>query len=156
MVTTAGDIMSSPAITIAPSASVAEIASLLSKRHISGVVVSGPDGRMLGLVSEGDLLRPFRESAKLRRDWWLGLLAAGEELSQAFLDYIRVDTRTATDVMVANVITADESATLPQLAELMMQHRIKRVPIMRNGRVAGIVSRGDLVAAIARAPALLM
>src|SRR5450756_1016340 len=126
MVKTAGDVMSSPAICIPAAASVAEIAALMSSKHISAVVVSDTGGKMLGLVSEGDLLRPFRESAKLRRDWWLGLLAAGEELSQAFLDYIRVDNRTAKDVMVTHVITADEDATLPHLAELMMQHGIKR------------------------------
>ena len=98
-------------------------------------------------------MRPFRESARLRRDWWLGLLADGEGLSQDFLDYIRVDARTAADVMTAPAITADETATLPELAELMIRHGVKRVPIMRAGRIAGVVSRADLVRAIAAAPA---
>jgi CBS domain-containing protein len=155
MVSTAADVMTSTVISVLPTATIAEIAALLSERHISAAPVCDREGKLLGLVSEGDLLRPFRESAKLRRDWWLGLLASGEELSDQFLDYIRLDTRTAADVMVRHVVTAEENATLPHLAELMIQHGIKRIPILRNGRVIGIVSRADLVAAIARAPALL-
>jgi CBS domain-containing protein len=155
MATTAADVMSSPAIVVAPQTSVPEIAALLSSRHISAAPVCTPDGALAGIVSEGDLLQPFRESARLRRDWWLGLIAEGEDLSQAFLDYIRGDTRTAADVMVRPVITADERTTLPQLAELMMKHSIKRIPVVRDGRVIGVVSRADLVAAIAREPAML-
>jgi CBS domain-containing protein len=155
MAATAADIMSSPAIVVAPDASVPAIAALLSAKHISAVPVCAPDGALVGIVSEGDLLQPFRESERLRRDWWLGLVAEGEDLSPAFLDYVRSDTHTAADVMVRQVITADERATLPQLAELMIKHAIKRVPILRDGRVAGVVSRADLVAAIARQPAML-
>jgi CBS domain-containing protein len=152
----AADMMTSPAIIVAPQASVAEIAALLSSKQISAVPVCDPNGALVGIVSEGDLMRPFRESARLRRDWWLGLLAAGEELSQQFLDYIRIDTRTAADVMVRPVITAGETATLPQLAELMTTHGVKRIPIVRDGHVVGIVSRADVVRVIAHAPAMLL
>ena len=155
MAKTAADVMTSPPVVVASGASVAEIASLLAGKRISAVPVCQADGALLGLVSEGDLLRPFRESTRLRRDWWIGLLAEGEDLSQDFLDYLRQDTRTAADIMARPVVTADEQATLPQLAELMMQHGVKRIPILRDGRVAGIVSRSDLVAAIARAPEML-
>jgi CBS domain-containing protein len=156
MTTIAADVMTSPAITVAPQAGLSEIAGLLSSRRISAVPVCQPDGTLVGIVSEGDVLRPFRESVRVQRDWWLGVLAAGEELSQDFLDYMRNDTRTAADVMVRPVITADERATLPELAELMVKHRIKRIPILRDGRVTGVVSRADLVSAIARAPAMLV
>jgi len=153
MTRTASGLMTAPAITIGPQARVAEIAGLLSRNRISAAPVCDAQGALLGMVSEGDLMRPFRESARLRRDWWLGLLADGEGLSQDFLDYIRVDARTAADVMTAPAITADETATLPELAELMIRHGVKRVPIMRAGRIAGVVSRADLVRAIAAAPA---
>ncbi len=156
MATTAAEIMTSPAITVTPETGVPEIAALLSSKQISAVPVVAADGSLAGIVSEGDLLAPFRESARLRRDWWLGLVAEGEELSQTFLDYIRRDTRSAADVMVRHVIVADDQATLPQLAELMIQNGVKRIPIMRAGRVAGIVSRADLVKAIAKAPAMLV
>jgi CBS domain-containing protein len=156
MPTTAADVMSSPAIVVEPEASVADIAALLANKRISAVPVCGADGKLAGLVSEGDILRPFRESIRQKRDWWLGVFAEGEDLPQAFLDYIRRDTRTARDVMTPQVTTAAAHATLPELAELMMTRGVKRIPILTDGRVVGIVSRSDLVAAIARAPAMLV
>ena len=59
------------------------------------------------MVSEGDILKPFRESVRVQRDWWLGVIAEGEQLPQDFLDYIRQDTRTAADVMVHHVIAVE-------------------------------------------------
>ena len=111
---------------------------------------------LAGIVSESDILKPFRASARARRDWWLSVIAEGGELPQDFLDYLRQDTRTAADIMVRHVITTDERTTLPQLAELMISHAIKRLPVLRDGNVVGIVSRADLIAAIARSPAMLV
>lgn len=156
MTVTAKDIMTSPAVTVAPQASLAEVSALLVSKRISAVPVCNPDGSLAGLISEADVIRPFRESVRLRQNWWLGLLAEGENLSQEFLDYQRQDTRSAADLMARHVIIADEQTTVPQLAELMTSHGVKRIPILRDGRVTGIVSRSDLVAAIARAPAMLV
>ncbi len=156
MTVTAKDIMTSPAVIVAPQASVAEVSALLVSRRISAVPVCNPDGSLAGLISEADIIRPFRESVRLRQNWWLGLLAEGEDLSQEFLDYLLQDTRPAADLMAHYVITADEQTTLPQIAELMTSHGVKRIPILRDGRVTGIVSRSDLVAAIARASDLLV
>lgn len=153
---TAAQIMTSPVVTVAPEASVEEVVRILSDRHISALPVCKPDGTMVGLVSEGDVLRPFRESARLRHDWWLSMLAEGEALSEHFLEYLRQDTRTASDLMVHHVVTADEHATLPQLAELMSRHAVKRIPILRGSSVVGIVSRSDMIGALARTPALLV
>src|ERR1700733_5794254 len=153
---TAVDIMTSPPVVVGPTSSVSEIAALLSSRHISAVPVCSPDGRLAGIVSEGDILRPFLAVAGARRKWWLDSLAAGEDLSQNFLDYIRVDTRTANDVMVHHVITAEEKTTLPQLAKLMIGHGVKGLPVLRDGQVVGIVSRADVVTAIARSPEMLV
>ena len=156
MSVTAADIMTSPVVTVSPEASMAEIATVLADKHISAVPVCDKDGTLAGIVSEADVVRPFRESVRQRRDWWLGLLSEGDTLSQEFLDYMRLDTRSAKDVMVRHVITADPSATVPQLAELMTVHGVKRIPILRNAKVVGMVSRSDLVAALARAPAMLV
>jgi CBS-domain-containing membrane protein len=153
---TAADIMTAPAIVVRPETNMAEIASLLASRHFSAVPVCHPDNTLAGIVSESDILKPFRESVRARRDWWLGTIAEGEELPQDFLDYLRRDTRTAADVMVRHVITAEEQTTLPQIAEMMLNHVIKRLPVLRDGKVVGIVSRADLVAAIARTPAMLV
>jgi CBS domain-containing protein len=153
---TASDIMTSPAIVVGPQTTIADVASLLASKHLSAVPVCNPDNTLAGIVSESDILKPFRESVRARRDWWLGVIAEGEELPQDFLDYLRQDTRTACEVMVAHVMTASEDTTLPQLAELMLKHAIKRLPVLRDGRVVGIVSRADLIAAIAGSPAMLV
>jgi CBS domain-containing protein len=152
----AADIMASPVITVTRHTNMAEVASLLASKHLSAVPVCDPDSKLVGIVSESDILKPFRESVRTRRDWWLGVIAEGEELPQDFLDYIRQDTRTAGDVMVRHVLTVEESATLPQIADLMITHAIKRVPVLRDGKLVGIVSRADMVAAIARTPAMLV
>jgi CBS domain-containing protein len=154
MFVTAADIMTAPAIVVRPETNMAEIASLLASKHFSAVPVCQSDNTLVGIVSEGDILKPFRESVRARRDWWLGVMAEGEELPQDFLDYLRRDTRTAADVMVRQVFTATEDTLLPQLAELMLSHAIKRLPVVRDGKVVGIVSRADLVAAIVRTPAM--
>jgi len=152
----AADIMTAPATVVRPETNIAEIASLLASKHFSAVPVCTQDNTLLGIVSESDILKPFRESVRARRDWWLGVIAEGETLPQDFLDYLRQDTRAAGDVMEHHVITTDEQATLPQLAELMINHGIKRLPVLRDGKVVGIVSRADLVAVIARTPAMLV
>lgn len=153
---TAAEIMSSPVISVTPETGVAEIAELLSSKRISAVPVCKPDGTLAGIVTEADLLRPFRESARQRRNWWLTVIAEGEELSQDFLDYARRDNHAAADLMARHVVTAEEAATLPELAEQMIRHGIKRLPIVRKGQVVGIVARSDMVRAIARAPAMLV
>jgi len=156
MAITAAEIMTAPAIVVSPETTMAEIASLLASKHLSAVPVCNHDKTLAGIVSENDILRPFRQSVRAKRDWWLGVIAEGEELSQDFLDYLRQDIRTAADVMVRHVFTAEEQATLPQLAELMVNHGVKRLPVMRGSRVVGVVSRADLVAAIARSPGMLV
>lgn len=153
---TAVDIMTSPVITVAPRTGMAEIVTLLARHHLSAVPVCNPDHTLAGIVSESDVLMPFRESVRARREWWLGMFAEGEELPEDFLNYVRRDSRTAADVMVRRVYTAPESATLPELAELMVRHGIKRLPIVRQDKLVGIVSRSDLVAAIAANPAMLV
>jgi CBS-domain-containing membrane protein len=153
---TAADIMTRPVTFVTPQTTMAEIASLLASKHLSAVPVCHQDNTLAGIVSESDILKPFRESVRARRDWWLGVIAEGEELPQDFLDYIRQDTRTAADIMVRHVFTASEQDTLPQLADAMIKHGIKRLPVLSDGKVVGIVSRADLVAALARAPAMLV
>ena len=153
MTVTAADIMTSPAVWVSPETNMAEIASLLASKHLSAVPVCNPDRMLIGIVSESDILKPFRESVRAKRDWWLGVIAEGEELPQDFLDYIRRDVRTAADVMVRRVHTAEEATTLPELAETLIKHGIKRLPVLRDGKLVGVVSRADLVASIAAGPA---
>jgi CBS domain-containing protein len=147
---TAADIMPSLATVVAPTTTLAEIATLLASGQINAVPVCNPDRSLAGIVSKFDLLKPFGETVRAKRDWWLKFVAEGQELPKAFLEYLRRDRRTAADVMVRRVISTDEDATLEELEEMMMQHRIKAIPILRDGRVVGIVSRTDLLVAISK------
>jgi len=151
----AASIMTRDVITCGPDATVAEVAALLAKHDISAVPVCDKDGRLLGMLSEGDLMRPFGAANEMRRAWWLGMLAEGTELAPEFLDYVREDRRRAQDLMTRDVITATERTSAGEIADLVNKHRIKRVPILRDGKLVGIVSRADLVRALARSPEAL-
>jgi len=151
----AASIMTRDVITCGPDATVAEVAALLAGHDISAVPVCDKDGRLLGMLSEGDLMRPFGAANEMRRAWWLGMLAEGTELAPEFLDYVREDRRRAQDLMTRDVITATERTSAGEIADLVNKHRIKRVPILRDGKLVGIVSRADLVRALARSPEAL-
>jgi CBS domain-containing protein len=102
----------------------------------------------VGMVSEGDLIGRSDAEREARQDWWLAMLAEGEQLSPDFVASLRRDGRTARDVMSAPVISVGESAELAEIAALLSQYRVKRVPVVRDGRPVGIVSRADLLRAI--------
>ena len=91
MVARAADIMSRRVVAVAPHDTVAEAAKILSSNKISAAPVCGSDGKLLGMISEGDLMAPFRESRRIGRDWWLGILAGGGELTESFWnDSVRI------------------------------------------------------------------
>jgi CBS domain-containing protein len=148
----AADIMTRFVVTAGPDATVGEVARILAQHAISAVPICAADGELLGILSEGDLLRPFTQSNEQRRSWWLEVLAEGDELAPEFLDYVRLDRRRARDLMQTDLITADERTPIAQIAELLTRHRIKRVPIVRDGKLLGIVTRADLVRTIVRTP----
>lgn len=156
MLARAADIMTRTVITVEPEAPIRHAAETLSRNRISAAPVCTADGRIVGVISEGDLITPFREAKRLKRDWWLAILADGTGLTQAFLDYVRQDSCSVAKLMTRKVITAEKDTTLTELAELMVSRRVKRVPIVENGKLIGIVSRADIVAALARAPSMLV
>jgi CBS domain-containing protein len=141
----ASDIMTCKVVTIEPEASVKSIAAALCGHDISAVPVCDAGGDLLGIVSEGDLMQPFGATKMLKRAWWLDLLAEGDELAPDFLEYIKMDHRCARDLMSSPVVTASEDTPVSELADLMISHRIKRLPIIRSGTVVGVVSRSDIV-----------
>jgi CBS domain-containing protein len=148
----AADIMTKNVKTVHPGDSVATIARLLCDCSISAAPVCDEQGQVLGMISEGDLLRPVGTESTTKRAWWLNLLAEGTDLAPSFLECISVENQQARTLMVAPAITALENTTVPELADLLMRHHVKRLPIMRDGRIVGIVSRADLVRALARTP----
>jgi CBS domain-containing protein len=149
---TAADIMTREVVSARPDYPVRKVAQLLSEHDISAVPVCDGTGKVVGMLSEGDLMRPFGRENMLKRAWWLNLLAEGTDLAPDFIDYIRMDGRLARDLMTKTVISASDTATVPEMAELMVEQKIKRLPILRDGALVGIVSRSDVVRALARAP----
>jgi CBS domain-containing protein len=148
----ATDIMTTKVITARPDDTVANVARLLSDNGISAVPICDAEGHVLGMLSEGDVIRPFGKQNAAKRAWWLSLLAEGGSLAPSFLECIKTENHRAREVMVTPVITAPEDATVAELADLLGRHNIKRLPILQNGKLVGIVSRANVVRAIAQTP----
>jgi CBS domain-containing protein len=146
----ARDVMVSPVVTVKPETAVEEIAKLLLKRRISAVPVVDDEGKLRGMVSEGDLLRRVEAETEHRRSWWLRAVTGDDTLAQ---EYIKAHGRRAADVMTEDVVTATPDTPLADIALLLEKNAIKRVPIMSEGRLVGIVSRANLIQALATAPA---
>ena len=142
----AKDIMTTDIVTIAPSLRVEEIARLLLSRNISGVPVVDDRDRLIGLVSEGDLLRRTEGGTERQRSWWLSLLASPEERAR---DYIKTHGRTAEQVMTREVVTVTADTPVGEIAQILERRRIKRVPVVEDGRIVGIVSRANLLHGLA-------
>ena len=144
------DVMTTGVITVDPDTSVQAIATLLSERGISGVPVVDAADRLLGIVSEGDLLHRVETGTerltRRRRSWWLDTIASDQELAR---DYVKSHGRTAKDVMTREVISVTDTTDLAEVAMLLETKRIKRVPVLHEGKLVGIVSRANLVRALA-------
>jgi CBS domain-containing protein len=141
----ARDIMTANVISVSQDTPVREIVGLLLKYRISAVPVVDSARKVVGIVSEGDLLRPEGTSGGGRkRSWWLEAIFADEALT-----YEKAYGRTAGAVMTRNVLTVEEDTPLNEIAELLERHQIKRVPVLSDGRLAGIVSRANLLHGLA-------
>jgi CBS domain-containing protein len=143
---TAGDLMTTAIVSVAIGASVRDVARLLLEKRISAVPVLGADQQLLGMVSEGDLLGRNDADRVARRDWWLALLGDAQPLAEPLEALV---ARPVEQVMRAPVMTIEAQAPLHEIAEMLRVYDIKRLPVMRGGRIAGIVSRSDLVRAMA-------
>jgi CBS domain-containing protein len=146
----AADVMTTAVLTVQPTMTVRETAQLFVTNRISGAPVVDAQGRVVGMISEGDLLhREELETHESARSWWLNFFAAS---SRDAADYVKSHARTVEDVMTQDVISVNETATLSEIADLLETHRIKRVPVLRGGMLVGIVSRANLIQALASAP----
>jgi len=145
----ASDIMTREVVTATPQTTVAELARLMIGRGISAVpIVRG--GEVVGIVSEGDLLRRGEAGTERRRSRWLELATPGSTLAE---DYVRSHGRHAADVMTRGVVAVRPDTPAADTADLMETKRIKRVPVLQDGRLVGLVSRANLVQALASGPA---
>ena len=144
------DVMTKEVVTVKPDATVREVATLLAQRGISGVPVVDANDKLIGIVSEGDLLHRTEigteRQPKRRRSWWLDSFAA--DLATG---YVKSHGRKAEDVMTGDVITVSETTELADVAVLLETKGIKRVPVVTDGRLVGIISRANLIRALAAA-----
>ncbi len=142
------DVMTPEVISVHPESSVRQIARLLLHHGVSAVPVIDDNDQLVGMVSEGDLIeRP--EIGGHRAPWWLGLIDCAE-LGAA--EYVKSHGKQARDVMTDHVITVAPETPVSEIAALLQENQIKRVPVVKDGGVIGIVSRADLLHAIAMAP----
>lgn len=142
----AKDVMTSPVITVRPDTSIKDVAGLMLTHHISGLPVVPPDGELVGIVTEADLL--YKETGPRQKD---------ERFLKGFPPFGKtVDTvkkasgLTASDLMTSPVVTVDVDALVHEIAGLMVRRKINRVPVVRAGRLTGIVSRADVLRALVR------
>lgn len=144
------DVMARNVVSVRRSTPVPEIAKLLVTRAISAVPVVDEQNRPIGIVSEGDLMHRSELDTARRRSWWLRAFGDRATLAE---DYAKANGLKARDVMTREVITIEEEASLSEAATRLEKNRIKRMPVVRDGRMVGILSRANLVQALAAIPA---
>jgi len=146
----AADVMTRRLITIAPDKTIAEAATLMIENRVSGLPVVDADGRLVGLISEGDLLHrsEMGTDQPKHRSWWLKLISGPTAAAD---DYVKSHSHTVEDVMTRAVVGIDPDTELKDIVRLLERHRIKRVPVIDQGRLVGIVSRANLLQALASA-----
>jgi len=134
-------------VSIGPDASILEAAELMVKHQISGLPVVDEAGALIGIVTERDLLRREHTGAEAQSPEWLEFLIGPERLGP---EYAQCRSRKVAEVMTGNPVTVAEDEPIEKVLHLMEERRIKRLPVMRHGRLIGIIARPDLVRAFAR------
>jgi CBS domain-containing protein len=142
----AADVMVTNVISVGLEATVQDVANILLTNRISAVPVLTANGELLGIVSEGDLMRHAEAGVGHKRPWWLGAVT-GKYRQVA--DFIKEHSRRVADVMTTEVITATPDTPVWTIAHLLEKNAIKRVPIVKDSKVVGIVSRANLLQAMA-------
>jgi CBS domain-containing protein len=146
---TAGDLMTRDVAVVHPETPLLEAVKVMAHRRISGLPVVDDAGAIVGMLSEGDLVR-WHEGYTEKQARWLDMLAGGFALAPDFLEGIREQHRRVKFVMSSGATTVSEETPARDIAHLMHTMSIKRVPVVRDGKLVGIVARSDLVRALAR------
>jgi len=142
----AAHIMTRNVISVQPETTIFQAAHLMLLHRISGLPVVDSNGHVVGVVTEGDFLRRAEMGTQRQRPRWLQFLVGPGKLAE---EYVRSKARKVEDVMTQPVHTIDEDTPLSDIVELMERHRIKRLPVLRDGKLVGVVSRANLVHALA-------
>jgi CBS domain-containing protein len=138
----AADVMSRSVIAISPDAPIAQAVRLMIEHRISGLPVINTEGRAVGMLTEGDLLRRVETGTEGQAPgWFASFFTPGRLAGQ----YVKTHSRHVSDIMTPNVMSVEEDTPLSDAVGLMQRHRIKRLPVVRAEIVVGIISRADLV-----------
>jgi CBS-domain-containing membrane protein len=138
----ARDVMVRAVVTASPDTTVEELARLMINLRISGVPIMDKDGRLVGMVTEGDLLRRVETGTEPHRARWSEPFSSNSRLAA---EYIKSHAKRVADIMTREVCSVEESATLGEIADLLETKHFKRVPVVHDGKIVGIVSRADLL-----------
>ena len=142
----AKDIMTSSVVSVELDATIMQAAQIMLQKRISGLPVVDKDGCLVGLVTEGDFLRGIETGTHHWRPRWLEFLVGPGRLAS---EYTNFRARKVEDVMTRELLTANEETPIEKVVDLMDKHRIKRVPVVRGRHVVGIISRANLLQALA-------
>jgi CBS domain-containing protein len=142
----AHQIMTRSVVTVSPETTIVDAANLMLQRHVSGLPVLDPSGKLVGIVSEGDFIRRSEIGTGRKRGRWLQLiLGPGQSAS----DFVHEHGRKVAEVMTRSPLTITEDTGLAEIVELMEKNNVKRLPVVRGESVVGIVSRANLLQAVA-------
>lgn len=141
------DVMSSNVICVHAESRIVDAIRLMLDKHISGVPVVDGGGKVVGMVTEGDLMRRAEIGTQKQHASWLSWLVSDARRAQ---DYFHSHTQRVSDVMTADVISVSPTTPLDQAVALIEKNRVKRLPVLREGRVIGILARADVLRAIMR------
>lgn len=141
------DVMTPRVVSVEPTATIETAARLMLARHISGIPVVTGDGALVGMVTEGDFLRRAEIGTEGKRSGWLAFLAGSGRMAA---DYVHTHSRRVEEVMTRGAVTAAPGDSLESAVETMVRRRVKRLPVVEDGRLVGIVARSDILRAFAR------
>jgi CBS domain-containing protein len=139
------DIMSTPAITVCASAPLSEALPLMLQHRVSGLLVTDSIGQLVGVLSEGDLLRRIELGTEFGKEpWWTRLFTAQSPAEV----YRRAYGRKVSDLMTRHIVSVETTDTLADAARMMQNFKVKRLPVLQDGRLAGVLCRSDFVKAL--------
>jgi CBS domain-containing protein len=144
----ASEIMTRSVVTVGRGTPVAQAIRLMLDNHVSGLPVLDDDGKLVGILTEGDLLHRSETGTERHRPRWLEVLMGPGRMAT---EYVRTHGRRVAEIMTQNVTTVTANSPLDEIVQLMEHRRIKRVPVMDGGALIGIVSRADLLRTLALA-----
>jgi CBS domain-containing protein len=141
----AGDVMTQSTVTVDPDASIMHAIQMMLKRRISGLPVVDNTGALIGILTEGDLLRRAELGTQKRRPRWIEFLIGPGRLAS---EYVGACGRKVHEVMTTPVHTVSEDTPLSDVVKIMESNQVKRLPVLRDGRLVGILSRANLLRAL--------